>query len=652
MQPQQTNQTKWWEAEGRDAAMRAVAMISQINTAQIGFHQDNLRHLRMYENRDYLAAAVSSYMVKTYAPTRRTGGNRTSNRMALNVSKACIDTLVSKLGKERVKPTYLTNGGLIERRSRVQKLNDWLYGEFYRTGIYDWNKSVLRNAAIFGKGGIKIFIRTKDNGKHEVAAEPVFMPEILIDPYDGYYGNPSCLYQQKFVTKDTLRNNKFFASASAQAAIDLSMSVSSISGVTAHDSTVVWEAWRKKQDGKPGKHIIFLDSGMLWEEDWDDCEFSMDFLDYTTPPIGFFGLGVCEELIPIQVEINRLANHIRDSLILCANPRTYIPAGANIMKPLSNQIGGEWVYHGGQPPTTVAPQAVSQDTFAQLENLYRKAFEIVGLSQMSATGRNTLGASASGEAIRQYVDVETDRFAELQQNWEDFHVRMARKMHNMARKIVEMDGSYPVTCYDLDGKRNTGVWEIDFKDIDVPEDSYTIQCFPQSALPKLPGPRLATIKEWKDEGYIEKDQAREMMDFPDLKGQMQYILAPRRVIERALEEMAYQPKPQGTTKWKSVTPEPNMDLAYGMQMGSAMYNFLLLELPEDTDEERKEKGIRLDLIRQWINKCDALGKLKAQTMTPPAPGMSPGMAQTSPMGPDGAPVGMPQQALGAPGMTM
>jgi len=85
MQPQQTNQTKWWEAEGRDAAMRAVAMISQINTAQIGFHQDNLRHLRMYENRDYLAAAVSSYMVKTYAPTRRTGGNRTSNRMALNV---------------------------------------------------------------------------------------------------------------------------------------------------------------------------------------------------------------------------------------------------------------------------------------------------------------------------------------------------------------------------------------------------------------------------------------------------------------------------------------------------------------------------------------------------------------------------------------
>ena len=45
------------------------------------------------------------------------------------------------------------------------------------------------------------------NGKPVIKSENVFTPELLVDPYDAYYGNPLCLYQQKFVTKDSLRND-------------------------------------------------------------------------------------------------------------------------------------------------------------------------------------------------------------------------------------------------------------------------------------------------------------------------------------------------------------------------------------------------------------------------------------------------------------
>jgi len=631
--------TQWWKSEGRDAAHRALTMINQVNQAQVAWHADNLRHTRMYENRDYFGTAVASHMVRTYSQARRVQHSNRATRMSLNVTKAAIDTLVSKLGKERVKPIYLTTGGIIERRERCDKLNQWIYGQFELAGVYRNNKAALRNSCVYGKGGLKTFV-TKKDGKPVIMTENVFIPEILIDPYDAYYGNPLCLYQQKFVTKDFLRNDPVLNNNSQ--AIDQATSLSSIAGVTSHDTTICWEAWRRKTEKNMGSHIIFTDGGILFQEDWDDCEFPMDFIDYTSPVIGFWGVGVAEELIPIQIEINRISNHIRDSMILCANPRTFVPIGAQIDKNhLTNKIGGIIPFAGSQPPIQMAPPSVARESFEQLENLYRKAFEIVGLNLMSASGRNTLGASASGEAIRSYNDVETERFAELQQNWEAFHCRVAQRHHKAARSIVKEYGHY-VVSYDDDEK---GVLKIDFADIDIPDDAYSHQVFPKSALPTQPGFRLATVKEMKDEGYIDQDTARELMDFPDIKMKSRYQLAPRKVIEKLVEAMAYQETPRNG-KWKTFMVEPYMNLAYAMTFGAEMYNYLLLNLKEDTDEHRKDKAQRLNLIRGWIDQVDRMAKLQAP---PPSPAMGP-EAMVGGMGAGGA-MGMPPQAL-SPEMAM
>jgi len=166
----------------------------------------------------------------------------------------------------------------------------------------------------------------------------------------------------------------------------------------------------------------------------------------------------------------------------------------------------------------------------------------------------------------------------------------------------------------------------------------TIQNYPQSALPQEPGFRLATIKEWKDEQYIDQDEARELMDFPDLKSKTRYILAPRKIIEQIVEKMAYQKAPSNG-KWLTFQPEPYMNLPYALQFAAQMYNYLLLELPETTDAERKDKNSRLDLIRDWIEKVNLLG----QAAEPPPEMAPPGGGMPMPGG--AAPMGMPPQAL-------
>jgi len=634
MEPSQN--TQWWKADDDESARRAISMITAINTSQVAWHADNLRHTRMYENRDYFGTAVASHMVRTYSQARRMSHTQKTTRMALNITKSCIDTLTSKIAKEKVRPVYLTTGGMIERRERCDKLNQWLYGQFDSAGVYEWNKQVFRNGCIYGKGASKTFI-TKVNGKPVIKSENVFTPELLVDPYDAYYGNPLCLYQQKFVTKDSLRSDPILGKNSR--AIDMATGLSSLAGATAHDTTICWEAWRRKSDREMGRHLIFTDAGVLFQEDWDDDQFPIDFFDYTRPVIGFWGVGIAEELIPIQIELNRVSNHIRDCMILGANPRTYVPIGAQIDKNhFTNRIGGIVPFAGGQPPIQATPPSVNRESLERENTLFNRGFEIVGLNLMSASGRNTLGASASGEAIRSYNDIETERYAETQQNWEDYHVRLANRYHRTARQIVKDYKHYIVSTATDD----RGVGSIDFADIDIPEDAMTIQRFPQNALPQQPGFRFATIKEYKDEGYIDQDDARDLMDIPDIKQKTRYVLAPRRVIEKLVEKMAYQPTPKDG-RWLSVIPEPYMDVTYALIFGTRMYNFLLLELPEDDEAQKKAKMQRLNLVRQWIDKVNQMSQMSQKPpppMDPMAGGGTPTMQGLPPMGGGGA-MGMP-----------
>lgn len=639
----------WWDYDGSETAKRALATIATINQAQVGLHHDNLRYMRMYENREYFTTAISNYMIKAYSQVRRYSYNLRNSQMNMNVVAPVVDTLVSKIGKERVRPQYLTSGDIVEVRNSCEDLNDWIYGMFHETGLYEWNKRVFRGACIFGKSGVKTFIGKDKHGKLVVKAEPVFMPEIIVDPYDSYYNDPQCLYQQKFMTRDYLLSCEEYRTKQAENAIRNATLVSNTLESSAHNTIVVWEAWRRSNEKNKGKHIIFTDAGLIYEEEWDECNFWIDFFEYKQSPIGFYGIGVCEELMPVQVELNRIVNHIRDSLILCSNPRTYVQGTPNQFKNMSNRIGGIYPYPAGsQPPITVAPPVVSPDTWKQLDVLWNRAFEIAGISQMSAAGRNTLGASASGEAIRNYVDVESDRFAELQQNWEDFHVRIAKRFHSVARKIVAIQGEYRIDCYDQD----RGLWTLDFADIDIPNNSYTIQCFPSSSLPKLPGPRLATVKEWRDEGYIDGDQARELQNIPDLKRTMQYLTAPTKMVEYALETMAYQKTPKQGEDWIKYVPEPYMDLELAKRLGVQMYNYMLYKLPQDTKEKMKEKLARLDLIREWIDAAVEMTTSAAPTEGGSMEGTPSALPMPSTETIPGAQRGMPQQALAVPGMQM
>lgn len=581
---------RWWQyEEGDEGTSKSLfALYKALDSLNMGRQQANLRHLRLYNNQEISGLSVANYVISTTPSTV----NMKQNRLTLNVIKSCIDTLVSKLCKTKIKVSFLTSGGTWRQQKRAINLNKFMSGSFYKTGFYATAPMCLRDSFIFGDGYAKVYT---DPVSKEIKVERVFPDEIRVDPNDGYYGKPQSLYQQKFVAKDLLMEQWPEYADKIQNA----QTIQTWRGRESVQCVLVVEAWHlpSKEGASDGKHVIAIESCTLFEEVYKRTRFPIAILRYTEQPLGFYGMGVAEELIGIQVELNRILLHIQQAMRLLSIPRVFVEAGSIVnMNQFTNEIGGIVEYAGQRPPIVVTPSAVSPEYFNQKEDLYRKAYEIVGVSVLSAQSKNPLGSNASGKALREYHDVETERFMLTGQNYEQFHIDVAELILD---EVKAHGGGYEVKSFN----RQDGLQIISSEELDLDQDDYVMQCFPVSALPDTPSAKLQTITEMMQSGMIDPETGAELLDFPDLDAYTKFQNSPVRLVKRSIEKML--------ETGELVSPEPYDNLQKCLQMGQFYYQYCKLY---DDDEKS------LELLRDYI---DSVKNMMNQ-MQAPQPASMPG----------------------------
>src|SRR5690606_23374763 len=100
-------------------------------------------------------------------------------------------------------------------------------------------------------------------------------------------------------------------------------------------------------------------------------------------------------------------------------------------------------------------------------------------------------------------------------------------------------------------------------EVEMDRESYVTRVFPTSILPTTPAGKLQTVQELTQAGFIEKEQAVDLLDFPDLEAYMGLKNAPidcvKRIIEQFLDEGEYQ------------TPEPYMNIPLSKSMVQMAY---------------------------------------------------------------------------------
>jgi hypothetical protein len=564
-------QITWYNEKKNEANKSIVPLINYLKQHQSYRHMENLRHVRLYGNTDILGLSSVQYS--------RPNPTTVNNRVTLNVIKSCVDTAQSKIAKNKPKPTFLTSGGDFSQQKRAKKLDKFILGQFHATEIYHIARQCFVDAGIFGTGALKIF---EEQGKIKI--ERTIPDEIMVDDAEAIYGSPRNMYQVKVVDRDTLKqifpgHDKVIDSLRNVKGTEFSMTEN-----YASDQVLVYEAWHLGAGKDKGKHIICVDGADLVTETWEKEYFPFAFFRWCQRPYGFFGQGIAEELVGIQVEINKILRNIQIAQHLLSAPAVYIEQGSGIIsQQLSNEIGRIIKYKGTMPVTKADP-IVAGEMYAYLDKLYGRAFEIVGISQMSAQSQKPAGLN-SGRALREFNDIESERFIIVGQAWEKFFMDSAKQMIGVAKDIYKQDPEFSVK---VKGKKFLET--IKWSEVDLEEDQYIMQMFPTSMLPTEPAGRLEAVTETDCRSQmIDPETGMELLDFPDLEQANNLGRASRDVVRDYVDQIV--------EDGIFYSPEPFMDLQFAVKYAQMAYNKAKLDfVPEE----------HLELVRRFIEQSLAL----------------------------------------------
>jgi hypothetical protein len=599
----------WYKkAEPHD---EVFSVLKSLDDTQSLRSANNLRYARLYGNLDIVGLSPTDYF-----RTGQMGPAITGNRLTWNIIKSMVDTVTSKIAKNKPRPVFLTQGGDWELQEKAKKLSRFVQGVFYETKAYDKGATSFRNGAIFGDGFLKAYV---DEGRIKI--EQVISEEIIVDAAEAIYGKPQSMFQRKSVDRAVLLalfGDDEKKRVAIEAAENIAVRYAGGTGEACADLVRVIEGWhlRSGPKAKDGRHCIMIQGATLFEEDYTRKRFPFVRLPWTPPIVGYYGISLAEELLGIQLEINKLLRQIQLSHHLLAVPKVFIEANSQVVSAHMNNEVGAIIKYRGTPPTVHSFQTVHPEIYQHLERLYNRAYEIAGISMLSASAKKPAGLD-SGRALREFSEIESERFAITQQRWEEMYVELADHVVELGGEITKSGGDYNVMC---PNKRVTE--SINFKDVCLADSSYILQCFPTNFLPETPAGKLQSIQELINSGMISREMGLSLLDFPDLEGAMDLMNAAyddaMLHISCILSEGEYE------------SPDPFGNLQLMKTLGQAAY----LKAKKDKVPEQ-----RLELLRRFILECVRLQASAAPQQAAPVPSQTAPVPQGSmaPLAPAGVP---------------
>lgn len=604
---------QWWRG---DKGERAASLLGVANTLM---NQDRLRTDR-YERYYKLYGGTRLVGIRPWEdPGILTMGavpNRAiQDALRLNVCKAAVDTITSKVGKLRPRPTFVTDHGNWTLQLRAKKLQQFMDGAYHQSDAYELGADVFRDAMVFGTGVLHPY---KQAGK--LKAERVPPWELFVDPADALYGTPRCLYRIKWVSKDS-------ASVQWPEVADYGVGSESTDASEAYRAGYVRiiEAWCRAIPGtESGAHCLLVGGEVVDFDRWDYEDFPFVFTHWSKPIQGFWGDSAIQEVLGLQVEINKLIQLVQKSMQLVAQPMVFRKELA-ILKPdkIDNMAAAVYTVEGTTPLSEAllvqAFQPIHPQVVAHIWSLYAKAFEVLGSNQLAASATAPPGLE-SGRALEQLADEHSERFMTVSRHFEFcMGEQLARQFIRLAKELDgETDGGYKLRA---PGRGKQSV-TLDWKGVAIDEDGFLIQVWPESVLPATPAARTQHVQALSDAGWISREEARRMLRFPDLEAEDDLATADEDNLHRQLADMLEDGKP--------VMPEPYQNLTRAVTLGQQA---ILRAQADRVDEEH------VDRVREFVAAAAELLKRAAPPPPPPAQPAAPGSMMGAP--PPAAPPGMP-----------
>lgn len=588
----------WYADESKSERHKALwSTVYTIDQNQDYRRAANLHHLRLYSNR--LASGLTG---RDYSLTD------SGDRIKLNVIKAVVDAATAQHATNRPRPMFLTAGGNQEQLTRAKRLNKFMAGQFYAADVYRIGLQVFRDSLIFGTGFFHAFRR---NGR--IGVERVFPDEILVDDEEARDPNElRNLYRHREVSRDVLLELYPEHRTEIEAA-GLLRDAGRERGLTVDMVSVVlgWHLPSEPGAGD-GRWAMCLDTCTLEDHEWKRDRFPIVPFRWSDPPLGFWGIGIAEELTSIQVEINFLAQKIQELMNL-ATTQLWMRKG-EAAGSIDNRAMAIRTYKN-TPPVALNITPAHVQFFEQMDRLYQRAFEISGISMSAATSQAPAGLK-SGEAIKRHNEIGSRRFQHVGQNWEATILDVAEVILDEAREIEE-EGGESLTVL---AQGDKDVEEIRFADVSVEKNKYVMRVFPTSLLPDTPQGKVDAIQNLAQVSpEIQEHAVSLLTGIPDIEGVVDLVNAPKELIESILERII--------DKGEYTPPIPELPLEKAAQTASL---YIMRALKDGVPEER------IELLRRFADQCGEMLAMAQAPAAPPSPAPGPTATGPIPAPPPGA----------------
>lgn len=591
---------KWWLAgSDRELSEQLLSTIAYLKESQSYRYRQAAIYARLYGNMSlfsFIGSNIQKMDQMTGLPT---------DRPTFNLIQSATDTLVSRISQSKPAPVFLTDDGDYKERKLAKQLNNFILGEFYQTKAYEKVATALRDALVEGTGVLKIY-ETADS---KVALDRVLLTELLVDSNDSIYGEPRQLFQIKLIDRSVLaeiapRYKKVIEMAEAAYPDN-----SSESSKTVSDLVMVVEGWHlpSSKNAKDGRHTIACSSGVILDETYTKEKFPFVFLHYSPRLYGFWSQGLAEQLMGTQLEINSLLFTISKAIKLVGVPRVFVEEGSKVLTTaFNNDVGSIIKYRGIKPIYEVAP-CVPQELYAQLQRLIDYGYQQCGVSAMQAASQKPAGLN-SGEAIRSYDDISTDRSASLSKRYDNVFIDLAYAITDLAKDIAVREGKYQ-TVY----PNKHGAKQVDLPEMERMENPFVVQVFNQSSLPRDPAGRMQKVTEMIQSGMVTIREGRRLLDYPDLDQAEKLANASEERILQILDDMV--------EEGKYLPPDPFMDLQLANELVVQYYN---LYSAAKLEEERCQ------MLRDFHSQIQTIIQ-SAMPQPPMDLGMAPPQANPEPL---------------------
>ena len=300
----------------------------------------------------------------------------------VNVIKSAIDTLVSKISNQKCRPYFSSVNGTYKTKQVVRQAQQFFDYIFDEEQVNYKVSHAFRSACICGNGYVFL-------NPFTYRLEVLEPWTVGIQHTEKAYGCP---------TDMLVKFNNY--------------------------PTSLIEDYKDKQDYvqyciyisvKEHKAYRLINAKEVEVIDYEPDVLPLVSISYCDPVFGRKTTSIVEELNGIQTQIDMINQKIAAAAQLTPANSVYVLEGSSLdAEKLTNKSGE--VYQIKLPPgmNSLPIQQVNPAPFdpmwqSMLDYYVKQAFESIGLSQLSATGKKPAGAD-SGIALSTLEDVESDRF--------------------------------------------------------------------------------------------------------------------------------------------------------------------------------------------------------------------------------------------------